>query len=124
MKDITNRDDIKLLIDNFYQKAMSDDLIGFFFTQVVQLDMKKHMPTMYVFWETTLLHKPLYKNNPMKIHLDLHGKHPIEDTHFERWLFLFNETIDEHFNGKNAELAKTRALSIATLMRIKIKQVS
>lgn len=123
LADITSREDIKLLIGSFYQKAMADEVIGFFFTQVVQLDMEKHMPTMYDFWETTLLHNPIYKDNPMKVHLALNGKHPMEDAHFDRWLMLFSETVDEHFSGPTAEMAKTRALSIATLMRIKIKQV-
>jgi len=78
------------------------------------------MPKMYDFWETTLFQKTTYKGNPMTIHLDLNQKQPLKKLHFDRWLLLFNETVNKLFTGQKAELAKTRALSIATVMQIKI----
>ncbi len=42
--------------------------------------------------------------------------------HFQRWILLFNETVDELFKGEKAELIKQRALSISTVMQIKILQ--
>jgi len=36
---------------------------------------------------------------------------------------LFNQTIDELFEGEKAEQAKQRALSIATVMQINIAQL-
>ena len=79
---------------------------------------------MYDFWETTLFHKAIYKGNPMKVHLDLNIKIPLNKRHFDQWLWMFNETVDELFYGEKADLAKTRALSIATVMQIKIHQSS
>ena len=84
--------------------------------------MKNHMPKMYDFWETTLFHKAVYKGNPMQIHTEVNKKFSMKKEHFHRWLELFNTTVDELFSGENAELAKTRALSIATVMQIKITQ--
>lgn len=99
---------------------MADDVIGFFFTDIAQLDLEKHLPVMYDFWESTLFHSANYSGNPMRVHINLNQKARIRDRHFERWLALFNETVDELYTGTVAELAKTRALSIATVMRIKL----
>lgn len=120
LKEIENREDIVKLVDAFYTKVLSDQLIGYIFEEVVQLDWNHHIPTMYDFWETTLLHKPTYKGNPMKVHIDLDKKEKLSPQHFERWLRLFSDTVDELFKGDKADLAKTRALSIATMMQIKI----
>ena len=49
-------------------------------------------------------------------------KEALKKQHFDRWLLLFNETVNKLFVGNKAELAKTRALSIATIMQVKIHQ--
>ncbi len=123
LKYIEERKDIELLVDSFYKKVLKDEVIGYIFTEVVKLDWEHHIPTMYDFWETTLLHKTSYKGNPMKVHLDLNKKERLRKEHFERWVQLFSETLNEHFYGEKAELAKTRALSIATMMQVKIANV-
>lgn len=120
LEDIKERQDIKLLVDSFYKKVLDDEVIGYIFTDVVKLDWAHHIPTMYNFWETTLLHKAVYKGNPMQVHLELNKKEQLKPEHFDRWLKLFSETIDIHFKGQTADLAKTRALSIATMMQVKI----
>jgi hemoglobin len=123
-KDIENRNDIKKLVDEFYKKVLEDETIGYIFNDVVKINLEKHMPLMYDFWETTLFHKAVYKGNPMKIHMKLNEKEALTKAHFNQWLALFNETVDELFYGEKAELAKTRALSIATVMQFKIYKPS
>ena len=54
LEDIQNRWDIELLVDEFYKQVIPDDLIGFIFTEVEALDLEKHIPIMYDFWETTV----------------------------------------------------------------------
>jgi len=122
MEDIENRQDIKFLVDAFYKRVLKDEIIGFIFTDIVKINIEEHMPKMYDFWETTLLNKTVYKGNPMKIHIDLNKNIPLTKKHFERWITLFTTTVDENFSGVKSELAKTRALSIATVMQIKIYQ--
>lgn len=118
--DILGRAEIERLINSFYTKAMADEEIGFFFTKVAKLNLEEHLPVMHNFWESTLFHSANYSGNPMRVHINLNEKARIRDRHFERWLALFNETVDELYTGTVAELAKTRALSIATVMRIKL----
>jgi hemoglobin len=122
-RDIENKDDIKLLVDSFYKKVLNNNQIGFIFTDVAKIILEGHMPKMYSFWESTLLRSNSYKGNLMMIHTALHQKTPLKKEHFEEWLRLFNETVSELFHGETAELAKTRALSIATVMQIKISQL-
>ncbi|MBT8220650.1 MAG: group III truncated hemoglobin [Bacteroidia bacterium] len=122
MKDIENRQDIQHLVDSFYLQAMSDKRIGHFFTEVVHLDMKKHMPVMYDFWETTLFGKMKYKGNPMLKHIHMDEISPMEAQHFDQWLALWTATIQNNFRGPRADRAIKKANQIAALMQYKIKQ--
>jgi hemoglobin len=124
MKDIETRDDIEKLLDEFYKKVVDDDLIGVFFTKVVQLDWEKHMPVMYDFWETTLLGNMKYKGNPMTKHIELSRKKAVHPEHFDRWLMLWKDTVNEHFSGLKAEDAIQRAVQIGGLMLFKIQNHS
>ena len=123
-RDIQNREDVQLLIDTFYSRAKTDPLIGHFFTEVVVLIWEKHMPTMYDFWESTLFNTWSYKGNPMQKHLELNLKSALKPEHFKQWLALFHQTADSLFAGEKVELAKTRSLSIATMIQVKIHQQS
>jgi hemoglobin len=119
-KDIVNRSDIELLVNSFYDKVNRDPLIAFFFSEVVVVDWDKHLPVMYDFWENILFYTGKYEGNPMAKHKDIHQKCPMKMEHFQRWIFLFTETVDELFEGSISELAKQRATSIATVMQIKM----
>ena len=120
MQDIQSRNDIITLVDRFYEKVLVDDVIGIFFTQVVKLDWDKHMPVMYDFWESTLLDAATYKGNPMLKHIALNQKMPLKKEHFERWLALWEETVQENFLGAKAEEAVNKAQQIAGLMQYKV----
>ncbi len=118
--DITNRADIELLINGFYNKVKKDPLIGFFFSEIVPVNWEAHLPIMYGFWENVLFYTGTYEGNPMALHKNIHQKCPMKMEHFQRWTSLFIETVDELFDGDKAELAKQRAISIATVMQIKL----
>lgn len=122
LKDIETRADIELLINEFYKGVIEDDVIGFFFTKVVKLDWKTHIPVMYDFWETTLLGNMIYKGNPMLKHIELSKKEPLKAKHFKRWLSLWETTIRENFEGKKAKEAIQKANQIADLMLFKVER--
>ncbi len=120
MKDIETRADIELLMQTFYSKALTDEAIGYFFTEVVPLNLEVHMPLIVDFWETVLLGKTAYRGNVMQVHQHIHSLSAFKEAHFAQWVFLLHQTVDELYSGDHAELAKQRAESIATLMRIKL----
>lgn len=117
--DITGRKDIETLMEAFYKEAIPDAVIGHYFTEVIQMDLEKHLPVIADFWETVLFGVAKYKSNAIAVHQHLHQQSAFTDEHFERWVQLFQTTVDRLFSGEKAELAKQRALSIATVMKIK-----
>lgn len=121
LPDITNRIDIEYVLDDFYNQALEDPVIGFFFTEIAKIDLQSHIPHITDFWEQQLFYTGNYKKNVLEIHKNLHEQKALEAIHFERWLSLFNTTLDKHFKGPKAELMKTRALSIATVIQIKTR---
>jgi hemoglobin len=120
--DIQTRDHIKLLIGRFYDKVRNDDIIGFIFNDIARVNWDRHLPVMYDFWETLLLDAATYKKNAMEVHYSLNRVFPLEQKHFDRWLLLFDETVEELFSGETASLARKKAKSIAALMQFKMKQ--
>lgn len=118
--DLMARKDIEELLLGFYDTAFKDPLIGFYFTQIAHLDLETHLPVIADFWENIIFSNGKYKGNAIQPHQVLHRLSPFQDVHFDRWVFLFTQAIDQMFEGPNAELAKQRAQSIATVMKIKI----
>ena len=119
MKDIQDMDDIRLLVDEFYNKVNQDELLSPIFNEVTQVNWDAHLPKMYSFWGTLLLGEASYKGSPFDKHLPL----PIDAKHFDRWMQLFVETVDEHFSGNKAEEAKQKAQSIAGIFSFKMKTI-
>lgn len=120
MHDITTREDVLRLVTLFYEKAVPDEVIGHFFTKVVQLDFEKHIPLIAEFWSGILLGQGHYKNNVMEKHQHLHSLSSMEQQHFDRWLQLWESTVRAHFAGPKAEEAIARAQSIAGFMHYKL----
>ena len=48
-------DDIKILVDTFYDKARQDTLLGPIFEGVIEDRWPEHLEKMYRFWQTVLL---------------------------------------------------------------------
>lgn len=119
-KDIENRKDIELLITRFYDKVKTDPVIGHIFTEVAKVNWDKHLPVMFDFWENSVFFTGSYSGNPMKTHQNLHALFPLQKEHFNRWNELFTATADDLFAGSNTEIIKQRAISISTVMQLKI----
>jgi hemoglobin len=115
--DILSIDDIKNLVDSFYGKVRKDELIGPIFDERIQDRWPTHLAKMYSFWQTVLLGEHTYYGSPFPPHAQL----PIDEVHFNKWLELFYETLDEHFAGKIAEEAKWRANKMAQMFQYKLQ---
>lgn len=120
LKNIDGRADIQTLVNKFYQKVTNDDLLSPIFNEVAQVDWDHHLPKMYDFWENILFGTANFSGNPMDKHIQLSRQTPLTQAHFNRWLALFYETVDNHFEGGKASEAKQRAQSIAKLMEHKV----
>lgn len=120
--DIRDLDDIKRLLDTFYQKVLKDEIIGYIFTDVAKIDLPTHMPVLYAFWESVLFGVASYQGNAILKHIELDRKEKLTDMHFDRWKQLFFQTIDDLFEGKIADLAKEKANAMQLLMQYKISR--
>lgn len=116
-REILTLDDVKFLVDEFYSNIRKDEMLADVFNAVIQNRWPQHLEKMYKFWQTILLGEHTYYGSPFKPHATL----PLEVEHFNRWLELFNHTIDAHFEGEKAEEAKWRAEKMAQMFRFKIE---
>ena len=120
MAEIKNKDDVKILVDEFYQKVRKDPIIGGVFASRISDDAWPiHLERMYSFWNTVLFGEADYRGNPFSKHRDL----PIQDIHFERWINLLEETIAAHFEGEKAEEVIMRAHKMGALFQSKLKYI-
>ncbi|RTY90233.1 group III truncated hemoglobin [Flavobacterium sp. GT3R68] len=116
-KDISNLDDIKLLVDTFYSEVRKDNLIGSIFNEKIGNQWPEHLGRMYRFWQTILLEEHTYSGSPFPPHAHL----PIGKEHFSRWMEIFIITVNRLFEGPLAEDAKMRAEKMAEMFHYKIE---
>jgi hemoglobin len=117
VRDIQDRSDLKLIVENFYEKARIDELLGGVFVAAVEDDhWPAHFERVTDFWNSALFDAQSYRGSTFAQHANL----PVEKKHFERWLSLFAQTVREHFAGPIAEDALHRATVMGTLFESKI----
>jgi hemoglobin len=112
--DIADRADCERLVRAFYGRALTDPLIGWIFTDVAKLDLEAHVPVLTSFWATVLLGARSYGGGAFRPHAVLHAKIGLQGGHFDRWLVLWDATVDELFAGERAEQAKAHAHRVAS----------
>jgi len=122
--DVTSKEDLYNIVSLFYKKLLADDLLKPFFIKFENPEfLEIHLQTLVKFWSQVLFYTGEYQNNAMQPHFIIHQKTPIKKEHFKHWLLLFNTSVNELFKGDNAHAIKSRALSIATIMEIKIGEI-
>jgi hemoglobin len=94
-----------------------DERLGYIFNDYAQVDWDTHLPKMVDFWSNLLFRTRRYNGRPMRKHMPL----PIRRLDFERWLNLFEETIDELYKGEVAEYAKEMAQKIAVSFALRME---
>lgn len=115
-QDIQSESDIVRMVDAFYNRVNKDETLSPIFNGFAKVDWQSHLPKMYRFWNTLIFGAQSYKGAPFDAHIGL----PIDATHFDRWIQLFEFTIDELFQGEVADQTKLRARSIAHVFQSKL----
>jgi hemoglobin len=115
-KEIENKADLVLLVETFYGRVFEDALLAPHFTG---LDFEAHKPRMVQFWAFVLLDEAGYTTNVF----DKHRHLKIDARHFDRWLDIFNQTVDDLFEGEKAATAKFRAKTLAWTFSEKMKHI-
>lgn len=107
---------IQTLVHRFYEGIQADALLGPIFAARIA-DWTPHLERMCAFWSSVALMSGRYSGQPMRSHLPL----PIDATHFDRWLALFEATAREtcppaaaaHFIDRARRIAESLELGIA-----------
>lgn len=111
--DVTTRADIEEIVARFYDAMLKDPIVGFIFTDIMQIDLEHHLPIIVDFWADSLFRENRYQGNPLRKHLEINQKMPLKPGHFTRWLYLFEKAVDECHGGVNAQEMKRRAEMVA-----------
>jgi hemoglobin len=122
-RDIETREDCERLVRAFYGRALTDPVIGWLFTDVARLDLEAHVPRIASFWETILLGARSYGGGAFAPHAALNARARLRAGHFERWLWLWRQTVDGLFAGERAELAKAHAARVARAFHERLRPV-
>lgn len=123
LPDLAGRTEIERLVNAFYDRVRSDEMLGFIFDEVAAVDWSKHLPKMYAFWETVLFRSGGYTGNPLAAHAKLVPLTGMGRPQFDRWLELFRATVDDLFAGENAEHIKNCAADMANVIHLKINGI-
>jgi hemoglobin len=116
-KDIQTEEDLVLLVDTFYNRAFEDGMLAPHFEG---MDFDAHKPQMVHFWAFVLLNKAGYTTNVFDKHIHL----KVGKAHFAQWLKIFNETVDDLFEGEKANDAKLRATTLAWTFGEKMEKLN
>lgn len=116
-KDISAVTDVKTLVDDFYSRIRANELLGPIFKNIIGDNWERHLQRMYDFWQTILLETPAYSGSPFL----KHAKLPIAKEHFDSWIALWHQTIDDHFIGEKATEAKWRADKMSEMFQYKLE---
>lgn len=119
-RDFETIDDVRTVVDDFYGKVRQDKLLGPVFENAIGDNWDHHLDKMYRFWQTVLLDDgKTYFGNPFMKHAPL----PIDRDHFERWLALWEETLQQYFVGPLADAALLQAEKMAYVFQVKLHAI-
>ncbi|WEB44307.1 group III truncated hemoglobin [Streptomyces yunnanensis] len=109
--------DVQRLVAEFCACAAEDELLAPVFA-AMGTPLIRHVEAVTDFWCCELLDEPSPSRDLLAVHQNVHAAHPISARHFERWLALWQDSVDTTFVGPAADRAKTLAVNIAHSMRI------
>src|SRR3954470_20327616 len=95
---ITTVADVELLVRRFYQAVIPDPLLGPIFGGM-PVDWSAHIPKLVDFWAGRLLDIEGYDGNAVGAHQPVLDRFPFGEAELQRWLELWEETVDELFVG-------------------------
>lgn len=100
---------IATLVHEFYDGVRADPELGPVFDAAID-DWEPHLARMVEFWSTVMLGSRNFQGNVYGKHMALPGVQP---QHFQRWLALFQATVDRLFEPAVAQEFRTVASRIA-----------
>ena len=118
-KQIESSEDVKVLIDCFFERALKDELLSPIFHA-----RAKEIPDLKVriclYWNQLVFKDTDDVSLPILQHVDL----GLSYRHFVQWITLFQATIDDLYTGANAQrlhlLARTMSEELQRKMHMRL----
>ena len=110
-REVQSRDDIKLIVQSFYDAIKKNELLGPVFTGAIpENEWMSHIEKLTDVWDSAVFGSMTFKGNPSMTHakLDKSNKHGITQDHFAVWLENWNATLDASWEGSKVEEMKIR----------------
>ncbi|MDE2446462.1 MAG: group III truncated hemoglobin [Alphaproteobacteria bacterium] len=104
---------IKALVHGFYTRVRADEVLGPIFAEHIT-EWGPHLSRMCAFWSSVTLLTGSYHGRPMPAHMPL----PIDGSHFDRWLSIFEKTAHQLCPPQAAEVFIDRAKRIAQSLEL------
>ena len=123
MPDIASRADIERLVTAFYSRLFEDPVLGPIFRDVAKVDLAEHIPTFTNFWENILFRTGAYRGGFMAVHMRLHMMTQLTSSHVQRWLDYWETTVDAHFAGPRATMAKDHAYRVGQTLAQRLQML-
>ena len=103
------------LVRTFYREIRADAVLGPIFNARIT-NWDDHIEKLCAFWSSVALMSGRYHGQPMQAHVAL----PIQRSHFDRWLDLFERTAIETCGPRAAAHFVVRARRIADSLELGI----
>ena len=103
------------LVRTFYREVRADPLLGPIFNARIT-DWDEHIEKLCAFWSSVALMSGRYHGQPMQAHVAL----PVQRSHFDRWLDLFERTVIEICDLLAVDSDSVRARRIADSFELAI----
>jgi len=113
--DNISRENLRVLMTLFYEKAVEDEMLAPFFLDQLGHDLKdeewiEHIELLADFWLAKIVGENTYRGNFIGAHAKI--PHMKKET-FARWLEIFSVTADEVYVPEVAEVFKKKGNQFA-----------
>ncbi|RVA04733.1 group III truncated hemoglobin [Mesorhizobium sp. M7A.F.Ca.US.002.01.1.1] len=106
---------IRQLVDSFYDKIRADADLRPIFERVVAADCETHLAKMYEFWSSVILTSGFYKGSLVAVRKHMGG---LEIGLLDRCLALSGESCDELLDRETAGLSWLKAAHVAESLKL------
>jgi len=80
-------------VDRFYDRIRDHNTLGPVFQNAIGENWDGHLARMKDFWASVAMNAGRYSGKPVPAHKK--HSHSIEETHFDQWLALFRQTLED-----------------------------
>lgn len=108
---------IDAFVDAFYERVLVDPLLAPLFIDIARIELSEHLSRIKAYWRKMLLGDSDYRRHMMRKHREVDARSKFSDEHYQRWLCLFEQTLQKHPLGPVHERALALARRVAGNMR-------